>query len=347
MKALLALLSVALFFSFSSCTDSISKPSYLFKPAPQEKASLAAQVGDIEVTHEEISDGIESELFEAESKVFEIKFNRLKTILLQKFMDKDSRKKGLTNDEFLEKYIAGSVQISEKEIQAFIKDQSIPEEHINPQVKEKIKNYLEMERKKEAVDKWIADQTKKTPVEVYMQKPRRPTFPVEVGSAPFAGGKDAKVTIVEFSDFQCPFCAKGAEILKEIKNKYGNKVKVVFKNFPLPFHNQAEQAAVAGLCAYEQGQDKFWSMHDEMFAHQDSLDAEGLKKTAKKIGLKMDGFEKCLAENKYLTQVKADMEDGKKVKVKSTPTFFINGQLINGAQPMDVFKEIIEEELAK
>ena len=343
MKAILGSLSLVVLLTFGACTDSNSKPSYLFKPAAKE--GVAAKVGEMEITNQELQDGIESELFEAESKVFEIKFNRLKALLLQKFMDKDSRKKGLSNDEFLEKYIAKDVKISEKEIDAFIKDQNIPAEHINPQVREKIRGYLEMERKKESVDKWIAEQTKKTPVEVYIQKPRRPTFPVEVGNSPVAGGKDAKVTIVEFSDFQCPFCAKGADILNSLKKKYGNKVKVVFKNFPLPFHNHAEDAAVAGLCANEQGSDYFWKIHDAMFANQDSLDNEGLKKTAKKVGLKADQFEKCLSEKKYLSQVKADMEEGRKIKVKSTPTFFINGQLINGAQPVEVFSEIIDEEL--
>ncbi len=345
MKATLGVLTLIIILSLTACSDSNSKPSYLFKPAPQE--GLAAKVGQMEITNAEIQDGIESELFEAESKVFEIKFNRLKTILLQRYMDQDPRKKGMSNDEFLEKHIASGVVISEKEIDAFIKDQNIPAEHINPQVREKIKNYLEMERKKEAVDKWLAVQTKKTPVEVYIPKPRRPTFPVEVGNAPVTGGKEAKVTIIEFSDFQCPFCAKGADLIKDIKKKYGSKVKIAFKNFPLPFHNHAEQAAVAGLCANEQGADYFWKYHDEMFAHQDSLDAEGLKKMAKKVGLKADAFDKCLAENKYLAQVKADMEEGRKVKVKSTPTFFVNGKLINGAQPIEVFSEIIDEELAQ
>src|SRR5690606_21580993 len=241
MKAILGVLSLVVLLAFSACNDSTGKPSYLFKPAPKE--GLAAKVGDMEVTNAELQDGIESELFEAESKVFEIKFNRLKGLLLQKFMDKDPRKKGLSNDEFLEKYIAKDVNISEKEIDAFIKDQNIPAEHINPQVREKIRNYLEMERKKEAVEKWLAEQTKKTPVEVYIPKPRRPSFAVEVGNAAVTGGKDAKVTIVEFSDFQCPFCAKGADIVNQLKKKYGNKIKVAFKNFPLPFHNHAEAAA--------------------------------------------------------------------------------------------------------
>lgn len=343
MKAAISLFAVLAFLT--ACTNGTSKPSYLFKPAVKE--GVAAKVGDMEITNAELADGIESELFEAESKVFEIKFNHLRQILLQRMMDKDSRKKNLSNDEFLDKYIASGITISDKEIDAFIKDQNIPAEHINPQVREKIKSYLEMERKKEAVDKWVAEQTKKTPVEVYIPKPRRPTFPIELGNSPVTGGKDAKVTIVEFSDFQCPFCAKGADIVKQIKKKYGNKVKVAFKNFPLPFHNHAEKAAVAGLCANEQSSESFWKMHDEMFANQDALDEAGLVKTAKKVGLKVDVFEKCMAEGKHLAQVKAEMEEGRKIKVKSTPTFFINGQLINGAQPMDVFSEIIDEELAR
>jgi protein-disulfide isomerase len=155
------------------------------------------------------------------------------------------------------------------------------------------------------------------------------------------------VTLVEFSDFQCPYCAKGATILGQLKKKYGKKVKIVFKNFPLPFHNHAEKAAVAGLCANEQSPDLFWKMHDEMFANQDKLDEAGLKAAAKKIGVKVEPFEKCLAENKHLDQVKTQIEDGKKVKVKSTPTFFVNGQLVNGAQPLEVFTEIIDEELAR
>lgn len=345
MKAAFSLFIVSLLFCLSACSDGNSKPSYLFKPAPSE--GIAAKAGEIEVSNKELMDGIESEVFEHESKAFEVKFNKLRSLLLQKLVDKDPRKNGLSTEDFLSKYIAKDVNISEKEIEAFIKDQSIPAEHINPQVREKIKAYLEIERKKEAVDKWLAAQTAKTPVEVYIPKPRRPTFPVEVGNAPFAGSKDAKVVIVEYSDFQCPFCAKGADLLKKIKDKYGKKVKVAFKNFPLPFHNHAEKAAIGSLCANEQGADVFWKMHDEMFANQETLDPEGLKKIAKKIGAKSEEFDKCLAENKYLAQVKADIEDGKKIGVKSTPTFFVNGQLISGAQPLEVFSEIIDEELAK
>lgn len=328
-----------------SCSESVSKPSYQYRSA--SKPGLAAKIGDVEITEAELNDGIEAEVFEAESKLFEVRFNKLRSLVMQKFMDKDPKKKGLSNDEYMDKYIAKDVKVTEKDVDAFVKKQNIPQEHLNPMVREKIKNYLEMEKKKEAMDKWVAQQTSKTPVEVYIQRPRRPTFTVDVGNAPSVGDKDAKVTVVEFSDFQCPFCAKGADLIGEIKKKYGNKVRVAFKNFPLPFHNQAEGASVAGLCAGEQSAELFWKMHDEMFAHQDQLDIENLKKAAKKIGAKSEQFDQCLASNKYLNQVKADIEQGKQYKVKSTPTFFVNGQMINGAQPIEVFSEIIDEELAR
>lgn len=336
---------IAVLFLSTACSDkAVSKPTFQFRQAAQP--GVAAKVGDIQITEAELMDGIEAELYEAEQKVFDVKFNRLRAVIMQKLMDKDPNKKDLTNDQYLDKYIAKNIKISEGDIDAFVKKQQIPQEHLNPMVREKIKGYLEMEKRKEAMDAWLAQQTAKTPVEVYIQKPRRPSFDVKIGDAPVTGGKDAKVTIVEFSDFQCPFCSKGADVVNGLKKKYGNKIQVAFKNFPLPFHNQAEGAAVAGLCANEQSGDLFWKMHDAMFAAQDQLDVDSLKKLAKKLGAKAD-FDACLDSNKYLPKVKADIEEGKNLKVKSTPTFFINGQMINGAQPLEVFSEIIDEELAR
>lgn len=340
---LISLLVIMMFVA--ACSDSISKPNFQFKPAA--KPGIAAQWGDIEITEAELMEGIEAELYEAESKLFEIKNNRLRGIVMQKIMDKDPAKKGMSNDEYLEKNIAKNVKISEADIDAFIKKQQIPQESINPMVREKIKGYLEMEKRKEAMDQWLGKQTAKNPVQVFIQKPRRPSFDVQIGDAPIAGGKDAKVTIVEYSDFQCPFCSRGADILNDLKKKYGNKIKVAFKNFPLPFHNQAEGAAVAGLCANEQSADLFWKMHDAMFKSQDKLDVPSLKALARKVGVKGEAFDACLDSNKYLSKVKQDMEDGKKLKVKSTPTFFVNGQLINGAQPVEIFSELVDEELSR
>lgn len=322
-----------------------SKANFIFKAAPAP--GIAASIGSEQILEKDLEAGIESDVYDAEMKVFEIKFAKLQAMLLEKFMNQDPNKKGLTNDEFLNKYIAKDVKVSEADIEKFIKERQIPKDQLNPEIRERIKQYLEVEVKKVAVDKWIAEKTRKTPVEVYLKKPQRPVFDVNIKDAPFKGSADAKVTIVEYSDFQCPFCSKASATVAEIEKKYGNKVKVVFKNFPLPFHSQARVAAEAALCANEQGSKLFWKMHDAMFADQSKLDKDNLLLTAKKIGVKEADFKTCLEATKYKAVIDTDMAEGQKLGIKSTPTFFINGKLVSGAQPVEVFSEVIDEELAK
>lgn len=344
-KYSIALVSVLAMVVWSCSKDAKSTPSYIFKKAPNNTA--AAKLNGEIITYAQIRKGIESEIYDAESKVHELKMNKLKALVLEKLMNKNPKKKGLTNDEFLDKIIASKVVITKVEIDKFVKERKIPKEHINDQMKERIKGFLLREKKKTAIDNWVKAQTSKSPVEVYLTRPIRPIFDVSEGDAPFVGGADAKVTIIEFSDFQCPFCAKGAEVVTDLKKKYGNKVKIAFKNYPLPFHNHAQKAAEAGLCVNEQDKAKFWKMHDAMFADQSALDEEGLKAKAAKLELDISKFTACLSSGKFAEKVKLDVEQGKKIGVKSTPTFFINGMMINGAQPIEVFTNIIDEELAK
>lgn len=341
---LLSLILLAIVFAFS-CSKGNSTPSYVYKKNTGD--GVAAKVGQVTITDKELEQGIESDIFEAQQKLFDIKFNRLKTLIIEKIMQNDPKKKGLTNDQYMDKYIAGKAEVSAKQIEEFIKDKKIPEQSINPQIKERIKNYLLVEEKKKMIDVWLASKTQKTPIEVFIDRPRRPSYDVKVGDAPYFGGKNAKVEVVEFSDFQCPFCARAADILKQIKNKYGNKVKIAFKQFPLPFHSQAKDAAVAALCANEQDTKYFWKMHDAMFADQSKLAKDALKQTAKKIGVDSKKFDACLDSNKYAKQVEADIEQGQNVGVKSTPTFYVNGQQVTGAQPIEIFSEIIDAELKK
>lgn len=344
LKGTAVLLSMGVLFF--ACEKKVeSKSNYIFKPAPSKE--VIASVGSEKILESEFIKGIENDLYEAEMKVYEIKFARLQAMLLEKFMNKNPSKKNLSNDEFLTQIIAKTVKISEKDIEKFIKERQIPKEQINPEIKERIKQFLEMEGKKGAVDKWLAEQTKTTPVEVYIQKPTRPVFEVNVADAPFKGGADAKVTIVEYSDFQCPFCSKGATILSDLEKKYGHKIKVVFKNFPLPFHSQAKIAAEAGLCANEQNVKYFWKLHDAMFLDQTKLDKDSLIALAKKAGVKEADFKTCLESGKFKTKIEEEILQGQKVGLKSTPTFFVNGKLISGAQPVEIFSEVIDEELAK
>lgn len=300
-----------------------------------------------EVKSDEIFADIKGDIFSKEMEIYEMKMAKVKAHLLKVVMEADPRKKGLTNDQFLEKYLAKDLKVNKAEIDAFIKERKIPQAQVNPETEKRIKAYLLVNKKKEALEKYVAKKTKKNPPMISIEKPERPKFNIVVTDKdPKWGGKDAKVTLVEYSDFQCPFCAKGADRLKELKEKYGKKIQIVFKHFPLPFHNHAKEAAVASMCAQELAGDKgFWKIHDWMFGNQDKLSEESLVKNSKSLGLNSEKFATCLKERRYSAKVESDMASGKSVFVKSTPTFFINGHLINGAQPIEVFEEVINRYL--
>lgn len=162
---------------------------------------------------------------------------------------------------------------------------------------------------------------------------------------PSLGPADAKVTIIEYSDFECPFCQRAQETIKKVLEEYEGQVRLVFKNYPLSFHKNAIIAAEAGECANEQG--KFWEMHDKMFANRLSLEKKYLKKYAKEIGLNEEQFNQCLDSEKYKSAIDKDVVEGNKLGFNGVPAFFINGKLLSGAQPIEEFRKIIDEELAK
>ncbi|MGB8294425.1 MAG: thioredoxin domain-containing protein [Polyangia bacterium] len=172
-----------------------------------------------------------------------------------------------------------------------------------------------------------------------------PVKDVDPGNAPMRGPKNAPITVVLFSDFQCPFCGRVEPSLTELEKAYPGKVRVFWKNFPLSFHNNAKPAAEAAMAANEQG--KFWEMHDKLFANQQNLDAASLEKYAKEIGLDMTKFKVAVDSHKFVAQIEADTKQGSSLGVQGTPASFLNGHFINGAQPFDAFKKIADEELAK
>src|SRR6185436_10002184 len=170
-------------------------------------------------------------------------------------------------------------------------------------------------------------------------------YKVAVGDAPTKGGKQPKVTIVEFSDFQCPFCSRVNGTLEQLTKDYGDDVSISFRHNPLPFHNNAMPAALAAEAAREQG--KFWQMHDKLFASQQNLDRPGLEKLAQEIGVDMNKFKAALDKEKNKVRIKKDMQETAKLGARGTPNFFMKGRNFRGAQPLESFKEVINDELKK
>jgi protein-disulfide isomerase len=167
---------------------------------------------------------------------------------------------------------------------------------------------------------------------------------IAVGDSPTKGPAKAPITIIEFSEFQCPFCSRALPTLKQVEDTYKNKVRIAFKHLPLPFHNNAQIAAEASMAAHEQG--KFWEYHDKLFANQQQLDRPSLERYAQELGLNMTKFKAALDSGKFKKKVEDDARIANSVGATGTPTFFINGKILVGAQPFEAFKSAIDAELS-
>lgn len=194
-----------------------------------------------------------------------------------------------------------------------------------------------------------APQVVQAPQQQAPQLPAEPPARVENVSAdndPFLGPEDAPVTIVEFSDFQCPYCKRFRDqTFDALIEQYGDQIRIVYRDFPLSqLHPDAQKAAEAAECANEQG--KFWEMHDMIYANQQlGIGVDALTGFADQLQLDTDEFAECVESGKYAEEVAADMADGNAYGVSGTPTFFINGYRLVGAQPLEAFTALIDQEL--
>jgi protein-disulfide isomerase len=170
-------------------------------------------------------------------------------------------------------------------------------------------------------------------------------FKVSAGDSPSRGPKNAPITVVLFSDFQCPFCSRVEPSIAQLEKDFPGKIRVVWKDFPLGNHPHARPAATAARAAGDEG--KFWQMHSKLFENQRKLDRPNLEQYAQELGLDMTKFRAALDSGKFSAQIDADMRTGQTLGVQGTPAAFINGRKINGAHPYETFKKVVEQELAK
>lgn len=349
-----AILTFLIFAVVTACTNQSAraKPNFIFKAKPDGNSAAVAKINGEEITEEMLIGDERLEFVDLNKKIYEFKMERLNKMLEEKLIGAEAKKANLPLAEYIEKkVVGGSIKVSNSEIEKFIDERRLPraqidkDEETKKKVRAQISAFIENEKKQTKVANYVAKLTKGAPVEVYFTKPRF-QFNVDISKSPTLGGKDAPVTIIEYSDFQCPYCSKAAATVTEIKKKFGSKVKVVFKHFPLPIHREARPASEASMCVHDQNPDKFWKYHDLLFANQDKFDEASLEKFAKDSGVNVDKFKECFKSGKFRETVQKDYMDGDKLGVKSTPTFFVNGQLVSGAQPIEVFSDVIEEEIA-
>ncbi len=209
------------------------------------------------------------------------------------------------------------------------------------QVEGQIRTYLGQQAQQKARDEFFGALEEKYKVDISMEPLREKVAAIGASKGP----ANAPVTIVEFSEFECPYCARVNPALEQARQKYGDNVRIVFRHFPLPFHQSAQKASEASLCAGDQG--KFWELHDAMFANQRALGVAQLKEKAVQLGLDAAKFNACLDSGEKAAAVAIDKRDGEKAGVTGTPGLFINGRFVNGAVPFETLAPIIDDELRR
>jgi protein-disulfide isomerase len=258
-------------------------------------------------------------------------------------MEAEAKKKGLTTEKLLEQEVDAKVaDPTDVELSAVY---AVQREQLNrpfEEVKAQLQQNLKRAKIQQARLEYSARLREQSKVSVLLGPPR---IQVDVDPARIRGNPNAKVMIVEFSDFQCPYCREVEATLKKVLARHEGKVALAFRDMPLSqIHPLALGAAEAARCAGEQG--KFWEYHDLLFGDQAGLDRGGLMAKAAKLQLDTKQFDACVSAGKYRPQIQRDSDDGVQAGVNGTPGFFINGAFLSGAQPEAVFEKIIEEQLA-
>jgi protein-disulfide isomerase len=281
-------------------------------------------------------------LFQLNQQVFEFRESMLGLMLGERLLRLEAQKARMTVEELLEQQLKIE-PVTDAEIQEVLSRQ--PSGVVDPAiVVPLIREFLEERKKEQARARYIAEiiaRAKKAPrpVVIHLQPPRQP-IPVD-SSDPVKG--EGEIHVVEFSDFECPFCQKFQPVLKQVLTQFDGKVKHVWKDFPLPMHQNAMTAAIAARCAQEQG--RFWEYHDVLFANQHALAPADLKRHASAVNLNLRAFNACLDGGKYRNQVHAALKDASAYTVPATPTVFINGRMVMGIAAPEVYSRIINEEL--
>lgn len=283
---------------------------------------------------------------ETAEKKHELRSNSLERLILERLVEAEAEKRGVDTETLLKEEIESKVTPpDEAELRAFY-DMNAGTPGIPPfeEAKEQILQYLTADAQRRHAQAFFAQLKADAKVETFLPEPELPRIDVEA-VGPSKGPENAPVTVVIFSDFECPFCDRANATLAQVEETYGDKVRLVFRDFPLAFHPNAHKAAEAGHCADEQG--KFWELHDKMFANQRALGGDELKAYAREVGLDGERFDECLDSGKMAEKVIANMQAGEEAGVRGTPAFFVNGQMLSGAQPFEEFRKVIDRELSR
>ena len=328
-------------------------------PSSAKSDQPAYEINGKKVTLEKVYQEDPSALYELDKKKFDLVDQRAKEAYFEFFWTQQASKSKKTVEEAIKDYEDANIKVSDKDVADTLeqfKDHPQVAKLSKEEQQQQVREYLKDRARRELNDSILAAALKKGELKVLYPEPKEPIFEVTVkdsdhtrfsptSSKPVkCKGNDCAITVVEYSEFQCPFCSRVLPDVKRVLADYKGKIRWIVRDFPLSFHDRARPAAIAAHCAGEQG--KYWEMYTELFENQTALADEDLEKYAKNIKLDQKKYDKCIANPKSVERtIDENFESGVKLGVTGTPAFFINGRRLSGALPYSEFKRVIEEEL--
>lgn len=316
-------------------------------PSPTRGTSageVVATIGDTPIKAADIDARIGNKLLRIRVEEYKQRRQVLREMIANAVLEKEAARRGIAVNDLLEQEVETKVRpVTDEEARAVY--DALPDRFRGsapPDALRSIVESMHRQRVNQRRQAFTRDLERAAGVRVLLEPPR---ISVESSGRPARGPADAPVTIVEFSDFQCPYCAQMARILHQLDALYEGKTRLVFRDFPLPMHKDAAKAAEAAACAADQG--KYWEMHDRLFAGQKSLARADLDRYAADVGLQAARFSACLDGGKHAAEWQKDRADGEQYGVTGTPALFVNGRPVFGAATIQDLRQVIDEELER
>lgn len=312
-----------------------------FTTFAQEPETVVATVNGAQITLQQVDETVMSATYPLQQQLHAIRRVALDNLITAKLLEAEARSRGISIEELREQLTRGNVKVTLREVEdAYAQNASFFASMSPHEARERLRLDLENQTRMRRYRAAVEELRKKW--SVVLRLPPPPSRAELDEGSPAKGAAKAAVTIVEFSDFECPFCAQVQDALRQVMERYGGEVRLIFKHLPSEGHRKSLTAARAAYCAGQQ--DRFWQFHDALFASRD-LSPQVLAETAAKLGLGREKFSACVSSEESRTSVVRDIELAKRYQIDSTPSFLINGKLVKGALTFADFQGLIEREL--
>jgi protein-disulfide isomerase len=314
--------------------------------APAAAPMVVATIDGEAITSAELESALGAELGRIEQQLYEMKRQRLDQLIGEKLLAREAARRQVSVEELERVEVLDKLApVNDEEVTRFYEANKarLPQA---PNIRDQIKRYLEMQGAEARREAYLESLRAAAKVSVSLAAPPVRRAEVDAGGSPIRGDANAPVTIVEFSDFHCPYCRTVQPTLLQLLDRYKGKVRLVYKDLPLDgLHPNARRVSEAARCAGDQG--RFWEFHDAAYAGTVGTDVSpaAMQKLATAAGLDVAAFEACLASGRHAAGIQRDLEQAQRLGLSGTPAFFVNGRLLTGAQPFEAFAKVIDEEL--